>query len=213
MKTILTISAVALAVVSAGCGGQSDARADQAQYETVQEGSAAGVTATIHGPGETLPPITGTNADTTTAFTLDPNALGGALQQPGTLGSTLPPLHVATPGANTPAYDRRTASRPIPSARPEAAPSQPRQGDGQPSSPAPAEPAPTPVETQPAPPENAPEASTPPPTTTNTAPPPPPAAEPAEPQEPEPAEEPPPPPTTTDTAADQTPETTTDGAN
>ena len=66
-----------LVLATAACGGRNSARnaAQQQQYETVQEGSAVGVTSTIHGPGETLPPITDTNADTTTDFALDPNAL------------------------------------------------------------------------------------------------------------------------------------------
>lgn len=54
------------------CGGRDQASPSQQQYETVQEGSASGVTSTIHGPGETIPPMTGTNADTTSAFTINP---------------------------------------------------------------------------------------------------------------------------------------------
>jgi hypothetical protein len=57
-----------LVALSVSCGGRDSARSQQ-QYETVEEGSAAGVTSTIHGPGETLPPITGTNADTTSGRT------------------------------------------------------------------------------------------------------------------------------------------------
>ena len=61
LKLFLSMSALLLA---AACGGNDGvARADQQNYEIVQEGSANGVTSTIQGPGETLPPLTGTNAD------------------------------------------------------------------------------------------------------------------------------------------------------
>ena len=78
------------------CGGDDGARRGNqtAAFETVQEGSAAGVTSTIQGPGEALPPVTGTNADTTTAFSIDPS-VASAVPPPnvagsGTLAGTLP---------------------------------------------------------------------------------------------------------------------------
>jgi hypothetical protein len=77
MKTRLLIPMLLVAWVGVACGGDGSRR-DQQEYETVEEGSAAGVTSTIHGPGEVLPPITNTNADTTTAFTIDPNAVATA---------------------------------------------------------------------------------------------------------------------------------------
>src|SRR5688572_26821865 len=97
MKSKLIFSLVLVLTVAA-CGGRKGARgAVQQQYETVEEGSASGVTSTIHGPGETLPPITGTNADTTTAFALNTNALppptpmtGGAYPPAQALPTPLP---------------------------------------------------------------------------------------------------------------------------
>src|SRR5687768_17770450 len=106
MKSKLIFSLI-LVLIIAACGGRKGARgAAQQQYETVQEGSASGVTSTIHGPGETLPPITGTNADTTTAFTLNPGALPpSTATQVGTLpppaayptGTTPPPMMSSAP--------------------------------------------------------------------------------------------------------------------
>jgi len=65
--------ALVLLMLASACGRGSMTR-DQKSYETVEEGSASGVTSTIQGPGETLPPITNTNSDATTAFAFDPNA-------------------------------------------------------------------------------------------------------------------------------------------
>lgn len=91
MKNKLIYPVVLMVVFAVACGGDEGRKsASQAAYETVQEGSASGVTSTIHGPGETLPPITGTNADTTTAFTLDPNAVPPAGGTPATIAGTLP---------------------------------------------------------------------------------------------------------------------------
>jgi hypothetical protein len=92
------IATVLLAGAACRGDGKSGSGAGE-HYETVQEGSAAGVTSTIHGPGEVVPPLTGTNADTTTAFTLDPN-VAGAPAQPGTIAGTLPPP--AYPSTQTP---------------------------------------------------------------------------------------------------------------
>src|SRR3954463_11171648 len=68
----------ALALLIFGCGRSGKMQRDQKQYEVVQEGSASGVTSTINAPGETKPPVTETNVDTTTAFTIptNPNPLG-----------------------------------------------------------------------------------------------------------------------------------------
>lgn len=97
MKTTLTL--MTLAMLLGGCGGRDGQRASQQeQYPVVQEGSASGVTSTINGPGETLPPITGTNADTTTNFALNPTAAttSVASAQPinastgGSLAGTMP---------------------------------------------------------------------------------------------------------------------------
>ena len=110
MKKTLIFPLIFVSFWGVACGGDDGARrGNQAAYETVQEGSAAGVTSTIHGPGEALPPVTGTNADTTTAFTIDPS-VASAVPPPnvasgsGTLAGTLPsqpsyppPMTSATP--------------------------------------------------------------------------------------------------------------------
>lgn len=141
MKSKLIYPIVLVAGFGVACGGRSTAsNAAQQQYETVQEGSAAGVTSTIQGPGETLPPITGTNADTTTAFALNPGAMPPATApQPGgalpsySAASTPPPMMSSAP---PPAYSTPAPARPTP-----AAPQQAQQPA--PVQPAPAQPAPT----------------------------------------------------------------------
>ena len=90
------------------CHRGSTTQTHQQQYETVQEGSASGVTSTIQGPGETLPPITGTNSDTTTAFALNPNLAGAApvsAQPTPTAMGTVPrqPMGGVSPFPGTPA--------------------------------------------------------------------------------------------------------------
>jgi hypothetical protein len=112
--------------VFAACGGDDRAKAaGQGEFETVQEGSAAGVTSTISGPGETIPPMTGTNADTTTAFALNPNAVPPT-QPDGTIAGSLPvdPYGVppSTTGTYRPPVTRTTPSRPVT----QPAPQQPR---------------------------------------------------------------------------------------
>jgi hypothetical protein len=74
----------------AACHRDSVRRGADKTFETVEEGQAAGVTSTIHGPGETPPPMTGTNVDTTSAFALDPALTTGPATPPGTLAGTLP---------------------------------------------------------------------------------------------------------------------------
>jgi hypothetical protein len=126
------------------CGGGDEARrGDQKAFETVQEGSAAGVTSTIAGPGEALPPITGTNADTTTAFTIDPNVAaatpGAVTQGSGTLAGTLPPPSSGTPMMGTNPYPR-SSPPPMTSSTParnypaptQPQPQQPRQRETEP---------------------------------------------------------------------------------
>ncbi|MEO8378792.1 MAG: hypothetical protein ABI779_03930 [Acidobacteriota bacterium] len=112
-KLILPVVVLALA---AACGRDNVTRAGQKEYEVVQEGSASGVTATILGPGETLPPVTGTNADTTTAFGLDPNAAMPPQGTTGTFAGTTPAPY--TPPAYTP---------PAPRAEPPAQRTEPQQ--------------------------------------------------------------------------------------
>ena len=85
-----------LGMLLAACGGSDVKRKDQQKYDVVEEGSATGVSSTISGPGETQPPavstpLTATNADTTTNFTI-PTA---------TATTTMPPLTTTIPPAMT----------------------------------------------------------------------------------------------------------------
>lgn len=121
MKTKFIYPLVASVVLlGAACRGDGGAKASQQQYESVQEGSAAGVTSTIHGPGEIVPPLTGTNADTTTAFTLNQNPVPTTAAPPGSVAGTFPPPQqspTAVPsGTYTPQVTRATPvtrSRPV----------------------------------------------------------------------------------------------------
>jgi hypothetical protein len=83
-------------VLIAGCSRSGKMQRGQQQYQTVQEGSASGVTSTINGPGETPAPVTDTNADTTTNFTLptNPNPLGNS-----TAGSVVGSIPSTYPGS------------------------------------------------------------------------------------------------------------------
>ncbi len=158
---------VALAVVGllTACGGRGT-RADQKDYEVVEEGSVQGVTSTIAGPGETVPPITGTNSDTTTAFTLDPNAVPPPTPQPGSIAGTLPPPMPAAP----PPMTQRPPGMTLPPQPRPVQPPPPTQTEPAPQEPV--EPPPTDTtETAPPPP---PEEPPPPTDTTTTTPPPPP---------------------------------------
>jgi hypothetical protein len=107
MKDRLGFALVLAAWVGVACGGDGARRGEQKAYETVEEGSAAGVTSMIHGPGEVLPPITATNADTTTAFTIDPNVVGAApaprpvTAQPEPEREPVPPTETAPPETDT----------------------------------------------------------------------------------------------------------------
>jgi hypothetical protein len=206
MNSKVSLSLMVVGLLAA-CGDRSHGTAvDQKQYETVQEGAASGVTATIQGPGETLPPITGTNADTTTAFALNPNAAGmptgqgaGQTQQSASLSSgqpmagspmtapmSTPPTAGAIPRPAT-AQPRQASAEPRPSTQP----AEPRRDDGnQPVTPAatptPAPPATETAEPTPAPPQPAPNAQ--------------PKEDPAPPaDDAEQSDEPAPPPTQTDT--------------
>jgi len=113
------------------CRSRDDRLARRAQdFEVVEEGSVAGVTSTIAPPGEgpapllPPPPITDTNFDTTTSFTIiDPVTGSIGTAPPGTLADTLP--------------QDREVNRP----RPRPAPSE--------TAPAPAQTAPAPTETVP----------------------------------------------------------------
>src|SRR3954471_9845556 len=81
-------------VVGVACHGNDKAVRKDQQYDVVQEGQASGVTSTINAPGEAAavtPPITGTGADTTTAFNSTPGVMSNAGAPAGSLAGTLPP--------------------------------------------------------------------------------------------------------------------------
>lgn len=90
MTKQLQILAVTGLFLLAACRGDRAPREQQPNYQTVEEGQASGVTSTIHGPGETVPPMTGTNADTTSAFTINPALASAPATPPGTLAGSLP---------------------------------------------------------------------------------------------------------------------------
>lgn len=202
MKNTLIFPLIFVGLWGVACGGDDGARrGNQAAYETVQEGSAAGVTSTIQGPGEALPPITGTNADTTTAFSLDPNVASAApAPAGGTLAGTLP-SQPAYPQPMTSASQPQRTYTPPPQRTYYPAPQQPQRRPVEQEQPQPQQqpPATDTAETQPQQPvTNAQpqpqEKPQQPPAPTNTNPP---AEEEDDSEEAE--EEPPPPPTTTDT--------------
>ena len=163
------IAGFAFAALLAGCG-RSGVHQKQHEYEVVQEGSATGVTSTIQGPGETLPPITGTNADTTTAFTINPNTASAP--------PPLPPLVPAYPGAPIPPPMTSATPIPPPRPRPTQAPPPPAPTQTEPArEPAAPPPADTVEPTPPPPPTDTtttPPAEKPPTQTDTVAPPPPP---------------------------------------
>ncbi|HEU4522219.1 MAG TPA: hypothetical protein VFT12_09465 [Thermoanaerobaculia bacterium] len=180
-KSFALVVPLGLALAGACGGGEDELRRDQQNYEVVQEGAGGAVTSTIHAPGEVMPPLTGTNADTTTGFTL-PTAIPGDTQAPppGSLAGTLPsdPYPTAT-------------RRPTPSPAPVPTPTPPPASSYEPQPPEP-----QPTQTQPQP---QPQPPPPPPTTTTQTPDPEPEPE-EEPDAPPPQPEtPPPPPSTTDT--------------
>src|SRR5690349_12013829 len=151
LSSALMIAGMFLAACGGGGGGK--ARADQQAYETVQEGSAAGVTSTIQGPGETLPPITGTNADTTTAFALNPNAVPMPQQQAGMSAVPPQPTYSGTPvyPSNSPMMSSSPAPTPAPIARASTPRPQPRPAQSTQPAQQQVEPQPTePTEPQPA---------------------------------------------------------------
>jgi len=111
-RKIATLACIAFLVL--GCSRSGKVQRSQQQYQTVQEGSASGVTSTINAPGETAPPLTNTNVDTTTNFTLpnNPNPLGNDTAG-GSMASAMPATTTypaGTPGM-PPATRPRTAPR------------------------------------------------------------------------------------------------------
>ena len=164
-KQLILLAIAGLTALSCGRDEERVAR-DQQQYETVQEGSAAGVSATLT-DGAAMPPLTGTNADTTSAFALDPNAVASTPGGAGTIAGTLPPPMTSgssgagwgspapmSAGTYRPSAPRRAVT-PSPSSQPTftpaPAPAREAEAAPQPSQPADAEqqpaPAPAPSET------------------------------------------------------------------
>ncbi len=101
---------VLLIFAVAACGRSGTTQRGQQQYDVVQEGSANGVTSTINAPGETTPvansTITGTNVDTTTAFTLPGTTKTSSTQPPGTIAGSLPTDSSGFPAGYIPSSPR-----------------------------------------------------------------------------------------------------------
>src|ERR1041384_4561329 len=93
------LAVIAAGLLVAGCRNNQQVKRGEQNYDVVQEGATDTVTSTISGPGETPPPssavpLTGTNADTTTAFSLPATTSGmpnGSMQQSPTIAGTMPP--------------------------------------------------------------------------------------------------------------------------
>src|SRR5688572_9538489 len=89
------VSLLSSLLFAAACRRSGKLNRDQKEYEVVQEGSGGAVSSTISAPGEVaaplMPTLTGTNADTTSAFNL-PNAMTDTSTSapPGTIAGTLP---------------------------------------------------------------------------------------------------------------------------
>src|SRR6266581_3838599 len=105
-------AAIFLILAAASCSRSGKIQRDQQKYDVIQEGSSdGGVTSTINGPGETTPPlttstVTGTNVDTTTAFTLPGTATTTSTAPPGTIAGSLPDSTTGFPSGYTPARPR-----------------------------------------------------------------------------------------------------------
>jgi hypothetical protein len=106
-QKIATLAAIGLLVF--GCSRSGKMQRKQQDYQAVQEGSASGVTSTINAPGETTPPMTNTNVDTTTNLTLPTN--------PAPLGNDTAGGSMASGMPTAPAYPAGTPGLP-PSSRP-----------------------------------------------------------------------------------------------
>jgi hypothetical protein len=114
MRWIMAMTNRSLALIFAfalvTCRGQNQAKRSTPNYQVVSEGSASGVTSTINGPGEKPAPVTDTNVDTTTNFTLpnNPDPLGNETAGTSVAG-TLPNYPA---GTNTAPIRRAIQPRP-----------------------------------------------------------------------------------------------------
>lgn len=141
----------------AGCGSPEEGLARQTeQYQVIDEGAVTGVTSTIHAPGDMAPvppptpDVTGTNLDTTTAFTiLDPRI---STAPPSPLDTqTLPPAVSASPAdSSAPVTRQPVPSTPVRRAPEREEPSRPAQEPRATPEPRPA-PTATPVRPEPLP--------------------------------------------------------------
>jgi len=110
------LAVITAGVLAAACHNNQQVKRGEQNYDVVQEGQTDTVSSTISGPGETPPPtnvpLTGTNADTTTAFTLPATVPNGSMQQPQspTIAGTMPPSSgaIESPMIRTP----QTTTRP-----------------------------------------------------------------------------------------------------
>ncbi len=141
-KTLMSLAIAGALVACHGRGSDSSLqRKDQQQYDVVQEGQANGASSTINAPGEVAPPpapMTGTNADTTSNFTLPQVATSGTQAgQPGTLAQTMPQTtsgNATAPGApprppRPATTTTTTTTQPAPAPRPEHRRNEPTQTD------------------------------------------------------------------------------------
>lgn len=199
MKSALAVAVSAFAVLLSGCGGdEEELRPEQKDYSVVQEGAGGAATSTILGAGApgTMPPLTGTNADTTTAFTLPTTTDTTMSGPPGTIAGTFTTSSPSA-GSSQPTSRRRPqAPAPVPAPPPPSSTYDPAPTPPPVPVPQPSEPEDEEREPEPAPepsPERQPE------------PPPPP-----QPQPQPPPPQPPPPPTESDAAGSGVPETARD---
>lgn len=141
------VAMLGIVALSAGCGSREDGPARQTeQYQVIDEGSVSGVTSTIHAPGDLIPvkaptpEPTGTNIDTTTAFSILDSLI-----------TTAPPAEVdpafpAPPSVPPAAAPRVTPSSPRPPATPRPAPNPTPRPTRPPTPLETPDPAPTPIE-------------------------------------------------------------------
>jgi len=157
MKSTITLL-VTTALLLAGCRDETSLNGQQQNYDVVQEGSASGVAATI---GEATPPMTATNADTTTTFQLPvgaaatttattPGTLAGTMATPAGAPSGILVAQPSAPRRPEPA-PRTTPSAPaVPSPDETNQPAEPAEAEERPAEPA-DEPAEEPENEQPEP--------------------------------------------------------------
>jgi len=126
------LALLALLAFGLACGRSGKMNRNQDNYDVVNEGTATGVTSTINAPGETPPPLTATNVDTTTAFTLPQmeTATTGTVP-PGTIAGSLPTTTAPIYSNNTP--PPRPRPRPAPTPQPVTPEPQPTQPAPQPA--------------------------------------------------------------------------------